>query len=144
MMTRVSAAKAVAADFWQGRLNAARAFRQAASDGVTLAAEGRNMNPEVSQMTLAAIAYCDALTARLAGKINQQDHAAAARLLRDVMGNALPQSQETRLRRLLGHKDAAQYGIRPTSLDQARRFLDDLTVFADWVEDQLPSPTGAA
>lgn len=95
------------------------------------------MNPAISLIVLAAIAYGDALTARRASVVNQQDHAAAPRLLRDVLGSALPSAQENRYRRMLGHKDAAQYGIRHASQEQARKLLDDLTDFALWVEDQL-------
>jgi hypothetical protein len=88
-------------------------------------------------MVLAAIAYGDCLTARKANVINQQDHAAAPRLLRDVLRGSLPDAQERRYRRLLATKDESQYGIRSATLDHAHALFRDLRAFADWVEDQL-------
>jgi hypothetical protein len=136
-VTRISTKKSVGADYWQGRLAAAQAFRKSAEDAMTLAEAGANMNPAISQMVLAAIAYGDALTAKRANVINQQDHAAAPKLLRDVLGSTLPGAQETRYRRILGNKDAAQYGARHAGRAQAQKLLEDLTEFATWVEDQL-------
>ena len=136
-MTRTGARKSVASDFWRGRLDAARAYKESAEHSVTLARSGDNANPAISQIVLAAIAYGDCLTANRASVINHQDHAAAPKLLRDVMGAALPTAQETRYRRILAHKDESQYGARRGSLDQAQRLLKDLDEFAAWVEAQL-------
>ena len=85
-MARISTRKSVDGDYWRGRLEAARAFHKAAEDAITLAEPGSNANPAISQMVLAAIAYGDCLTARRANVINQQSHAAAPKLLRDVLG----------------------------------------------------------
>jgi hypothetical protein len=107
-MARISTRKSVDVDYWRGRLEAARAFHKAAEDAITLAEPGSNANPAISQMVLAAIAYGDCLTARRANVINQQSHAAAPKLLRDVLGATLPTAQENRYRRILGHKDESQ------------------------------------
>lgn len=137
MMTRTSTKKTVAADYWQGRLDAARAFRRAAENAITLAESGADANPAISQIVLAAIAYADCLTAKRAHVVNQQDHMAASKLLRDVIGAALPAAQENRLRRILGNKDASQYGARPATMAQAQRLLEDLKEFANWVDGQI-------
>ena len=137
MMTRTGSRKSVDAQYWHGRLDAARAYEESAENLLTLARAGTNANPAISQIVLAAIAYGDCLTAKRGSVINQQDHAAAPRLLRDVMGAALPATQETRYRRILANKDASQYGARRGSLDQARRLLKDLNEFAAWAEAQL-------
>jgi hypothetical protein len=137
MMTRISSRKSVDADFWRGRLDAARAYKESAENAIALTEPGDNANPAISQIVLAAIAYGDCLTAKRARVINQQDHAAAPKLLRDVVGSALPTAQETRYRRILTHKDASQYGARRGSLVQAQRLLSDLNEFATWVEAQL-------
>ena len=137
MMTRLSSKKTVGPDYWQGRLGAARAFRRAAENAITLAESGADANPAISQIVLAAIAYADCLTAKRANVINQQDHMAASKLLRDVLGAALPAAQESRLRRMLGNKDASQYGARPATMAQAQRLLEDLKEFANWVDGQL-------
>jgi len=49
------------------------------------------------------MAYPDALTATFAKKVNQQDHSALVKTLREALGNRLPKSQETRLSRILGN-----------------------------------------
>lgn len=84
-MTGKSPRKRVDAHYWQGRLRVAKAYLEAAQQAMLLAEPGQNSNPIISQIVLAAIAYGDSLTAKRAQVINQQDHAAAPRLLRDVM-----------------------------------------------------------
>ena len=120
-MTGKSPRKSVDASYWQGRLRAARAYLQAARQAVVLAEPEQNANPIISQIVLAAIAYGDSLTAMRAQVINQQDHAAAPRLLRDVLRNPLPEAQERRYRRILSVKDEAQYGARMAITDEASR-----------------------
>jgi hypothetical protein len=137
MMTRTSSKKTVTPEYWQARLSSARAFRKAAEDAIVLAETGADANPVISQIVLSAIAYVDCLTAKRANVINQQDHSAASKLLRDILGAALPAAQENRLRRIVGNKDASQYGARPASMQQAQRLLEDLIEFANWVDGQL-------
>lgn len=136
-MTRRSPRKKVDADFWQGRLRAGRDFLLAARNATTLAEPGSSGNPAISLMVSAAIAYADTLTAKKAQVVNQQDHAAAPALLRDVLKNTLPVAQETRYRRLLGYKDQVQYGVRAATLGQASKLLADLEDFAAWAEQNL-------
>jgi hypothetical protein len=137
-VTKKGPPKAVDALFRQGRLREARAFREAAELAMQQAAPEQNCRPAASQMVFAAIAYDDCLTAWRAQVVNQQDHAAAPRLLRDVLRDALPAAQEKRYRRILGVKDEVQYGTRSTPPEEAPRLLADLLAFARWVEDLLP------
>lgn len=137
MMSRVRASRKVDSTFWRGRLDAARAYKESAESAVALASPGGNANPIISNIVLAAIAYADSLTAKRALLLNQQDHASAPKLLREVMGSALPAAQESRYRRILGNKDASQYGARPGTVQQAEKLLNDLESFAAWVESQL-------
>lgn len=137
-MTAKSPRKQVDALFWQGRLRQAQAFREAAEQAMQRAAPNQNCGPAASQMILSAIAYGDCLTAWRAQVVNQQDHAAAPHLLRDVMRDALPVAQEKRYRRILGVKDEVQYGTRGTPPAEAQRLLADLQAFARWAEDLLP------
>jgi hypothetical protein len=102
-----------------------------------LAEPSQDGNPIVSHAVTAAIAYADALTARRAGIVNRQDHAAAPKLLRDVLREALPKEQEVRYRRILAEKDTAQYGVRPGRIDHALKLLADLEPFAHWAEEKL-------
>ena len=80
------------------------------------------------------LAFGDSLTAKRAQVVNQHDHAQAPRLLRDVLGNLLPDGQERRYRRILSFKDEAQYGTRQALRDEATRLLADLEEFARWTE----------
>ena len=69
--------------------------------------------------------------------MNRKDHQTAPRLLREVLGNALPDKQEKFFRRILGRKDEVNYGARSTSHDEASRLLAELDEFAAWVEGVL-------
>ena len=91
----------------------------------------------MSQVVHAAIAFADALTARYAGRVNRQDHAAAVKTVRDCLGNRLPAAQETRLRRILGEKAEIQYGMRLKTSVEAAHMLVQLEEFAAWAEAEL-------
>lgn len=138
-MTRKGPRKAVDPDYWKGRVDVAREYLAAARQGAKLAEPGSSGNPIVSHAVLAAIAYADAATAFKARIVNQADHAIAARLLREGLGNALPVAQERALQRLIGAKDAAQYGARQLRMTEAEARLADLSAFAQFVEDLLRS-----
>ncbi|MBC9176180.1 hypothetical protein [Pseudoroseomonas ludipueritiae] len=139
-MTRKGAAKSVDATFGTERLKIARAYLKAARNEVLLAEDGDIGNPAMSQIVNAVIAFTDALTARYAGRANQQDHAAAVKALRDALGNRLPTAQETNLRRILGEKDEVQYGTRARSKADAEALLSRLEEFAFWVETEMARP----
>ncbi|MCK3776688.1 hypothetical protein MZK49_08075 [Ensifer sesbaniae] len=94
-------------------------------------------NPIAATIVNAAIAYTHALTATFANKINQNDHAAVVKTLRDALGNRLPKAQETRLNRILGNKDLAQYGGRFMLLSDAEALLEQLKEYAQWVESEM-------
>ncbi len=134
-MTGKSPRKGVDGLYWQGRMQVAKAYLEAAQQAMLLAEPGQNSNPIVSQIVLAAIAYGDSLTAKRARVVNQQDHAAAPRLLRDVLQNTLPDAQERRYRRILGFKDEVQHGAKAVQVEEAARLLVDLESFAQWAED---------
>jgi hypothetical protein len=136
-VTRTGSGKRADKSFGEGRLQLARAYLKAAQDEAELADEGSIGNPVISQIVHAAIAYADALTAKSAGRVNQQDHGAAVKMLRDALGNRLPRAQETRLRRILAEKDAAQYGARLKTRADAQRLLVQMVEFAAWAESEL-------
>lgn len=135
-MTGQGPRKPVGDDHWSGRLKQAREFRESARSLVTLE-ESRTYNPAITLMVSCAIAYADAITAKRKSVVNTQDHASAPRLLREVLGNNLPDRQEKFYRRLLGRKDEVNYGARSTSLDEAKRLLSELDDFAEWAESAL-------
>jgi hypothetical protein len=136
-MTGKSPRRRVDALYWQGRLRVAQSYLEAAQQAHLLAEVGQDCNPVISQIVLSAIAFGDSLTARRAQVVNQQDHAQAPRLLRDVLGNLLPDGQERRYRRILSFKDEVQYGIRHATRDEAGRLLADLEELARWAQELL-------
>lgn len=138
-MTRKGASRSVDPALASARLEIARAFRQAAQDTADLARDGTPANPIVSQIVTAAVAYADALTAKHAGIVNQKDHGAVVKTLRDVLGQRLPKAQETNIRTILQEKDESQYGFRIMGIAEAQRLLARLDAFAAWVEDAYDS-----
>ncbi|RDL48394.1 hypothetical protein BLJAPNOD_04669 [Ensifer sp. M14] len=136
-MTRSGSSKSVDANHGASRLVIARGFLKSAEDQIAVAGSGTLGNPIVATIVNAAIAYTDALTATFANKVNQQDHAAAVKTLRSAIGNRFPKAQETRLVRLLGIKDQAQYGARILLLNDAELLLSQLKEYAKWVEAEM-------
>ena len=136
-MTRNGPSKPSDARYGVNRLVIARGFLEAAQLQVDSAKVGTMGNPIAATVVNAAIAYTDALTATFANKINQNDHAAVVKTLRDALGNRLPKAQETRLTRILGNKDLAQYGGRFMLLSDAEALLEQLKEYAQWVESEM-------
>jgi hypothetical protein len=129
-LTRKVPAKTANAAFCEGRLLVAPAYLKAARTEAAVAEDGDVGNPIMSQVVHAAIAFTDALTARYAGRVNRQDHAAAVKTLRDCLGHRLPAAQETRLRRILGEKEEIQYGMRLKTSTEAAHMLAQPEEFA--------------
>jgi hypothetical protein len=136
-MTRKGPSKTADKAFGDGRLQMAKAFLKAAQNETELADEGDVGNPIISQIVNAAIAYTDALTAKFAGRVNQQDHSATVKVLRAALGKRFPDEQERRLARILSEKDAAQYSARVKRKSEAVRLLADLEKFAAWAELEM-------
>ena len=118
---------------WSGRLTQAREFHESARSLVTLG-DSKSYNGAVTLMVVAAIGYADAITAKLKGLVNKEDHQGAPRLLREALGNSLPDKHERFFRRLLGRKDEVNYGARSTTHEDAARLLVELDEFAIWAE----------
>ena len=130
----------VPVDEWRGRRGAGRDFLAAAMALLDLADEGSNGNPIMSQAINAAIAFADALTIRFSGTQNAGEHANASRALERALGDRADATQVQRLARILGRKDAAQYGHRQSTLDEARHLVEQCERFAEWAERILAAP----
>ncbi len=139
-MTRKGPTKLVDGNFGEGRLRLARAFLKSARDAAESAVDSDVGNPIVSQIVNAAIGFADALATKFGTGVNRQDHSAAVKNLRDALGKRLPTSQENRLRRILGEKEAAQYGVRIMHKKDAKKLLQHLEEFATWAEAELRRP----
>ena len=136
-MARVRSTKKKDAAYVTSRLLIARGFLKDARNSNLIADPGDIGNPSMSTVINCAIAYSDALTAKLRGEINQDDHQAVVKLLRAALGKALPAKQEASLRALLEQKDEVQYGSRAKTRNDAEKALEHLEEFAAWAEQQL-------
>lgn len=122
---------------WTGRRDAARAHLKTAKNALAIADDGDDGRLIVQGAILSAIAYGDALTIRIAGIKNKDDHQRLVDALRHALGNRAPQSELTRLGRLLRQKDDSAYGHRPMTLDEARGAIEKAEAFAEWSEGEL-------
>ncbi len=136
-MTRTGPSKPVSPSYAHARLKKAEAFHEATRIIVEAGDRLHDDHVATTLAVLAAIAYVDALTAGFGGRVNQKDHMAAVKLLRDVLGNALPDDQERRLDRLLGRKDEAAYGVSIGRLGEAELVLEALNSFGTWARNKL-------
>jgi hypothetical protein len=75
-------------DVGAGRLRKAVSFHALAKPSLNAIELLPGASVVSSNAALAVIAHTDALTAVFGGVINQKDHAGAAKLLLDVLGNA--------------------------------------------------------
>lgn len=130
----------VGRDEWRGRRKNARDFLQAARDLRDLADDDGNGNPIMSEALLAVIGYADALTVRFAGIQNTGDHATIANTLRRALGERLPRTQLTRLRRMISQKNDIQYDHRTATIAEASEFVEQAERFARWAERELARP----
>ncbi len=131
-MTRTGNSKRVETGHALGRLQKAVTFHEVAHIALENMSRVRDPDVVASNAILAAIAYTDALTAAYGERVSQKDHGAAVKLLRDTLGNALPDAQEGRLARLLGRKDEMHHGARIGRHDDATRMVNQLDEFANW------------
>ncbi|HEY7861713.1 MAG TPA: hypothetical protein VIB98_09710 [Gemmatimonadaceae bacterium] len=86
---------------------------------------------------LSAIAFGDAVTIKVAGIRNGQNHQRLPDTVRQALGNRASQQELTRLQRLLKRKDDAAYGHRALTLDEARTAVAQAEAFALWAESEL-------
>ncbi len=135
-MTNQGPRKVIGAAHSSARLLQAREFHESARSLVSLA-QNKSYNGAITLMVAAAIAYGDAVTAKAKGVVNKQDHQSAPKLLREALGNRLPEKQEKFFRKLLGRKDEVNYGARSTTLEEAQQLLQALDEFAIWAEGVL-------
>jgi hypothetical protein len=135
-MVRTGAAKSANKKFAVGRLRKAIAFQAALECIAAFRDDVGDVDVMVTLAILSAIAYTDAMTAAIDGKVNQKDHEAAPQLLRSVLGNALPEAQYKRLVKLLGQKDQVQYGAGIGRGDPAE-IVENLGQFAVFAIETL-------
>lgn len=136
-MTREGPNQRADAAYGMGRLENARAFLAAADLALQRAAPGQNANPILSHMVISAIGFADAVCSLYGGRVNQENHEAAVKTLRAVLGNRLPAAQLKHFQRILGQKQGSQYGTRRGSIDGAILLMEDLGAFAKWAEDMI-------
>ena len=136
-VSRGGGGRKTSAEAWRGRRDNGRAFLAAAKALRDLADEGSNGNPIMSQAINAAIAFADALTIRFSGTKNTGEHSNVSVVLRRALGDRADPTQLQRLQRVVGRKDATQYGHRQGTLDEARQLVEQCERFAEWAERLL-------
>jgi hypothetical protein len=136
-MTRTTPRRQVDPQFWEGRRSAARSYLDAARRALAQTPPGENAVSIAGLVVTATIAYADAITARRARVVNQQDHRGVVSLLTDVLGGELSQGQARFVQRTLAGKDEVHDGIRAVRVDDARRAVEDLEAFAAWADELL-------
>jgi len=122
---------------WVGRRDAGRAHLKAARNACEVADAKDDCRLVVQGAILAAIAYGDALTIKVAGIRNEADHQRLAATIRQALGNAAPAVEMTRLTRLLSRKDDSAYGHRLIPMRDAKDALGKADAFAGWAEEEL-------
>jgi hypothetical protein len=122
---------------WPGRYRDGASFLKAARHLLALAEERESGKPVMSNALRAVISYADALTIKVAGIQNVQDHGMLPRALKQALGERLPTVQLTRLQRLLTQKNDIDYDHRDMDLHEARAFLEQVDRFVLWVEQEL-------
>jgi hypothetical protein len=94
----------------------------------------------MSQGINAAIAFADALTIRYSGTQNAGEHRNITLSLQRALGDRADTIQVGRLERIIGRKDATQYGHRRGTLDEATHLVEQCERFAEWAERLLATP----
>lgn len=122
---------------WTGRRDAGRAHLKAARNACAVADEADDCRLVVQGAILAAIAFGDALTIKVAGIRNEADHQGLPATVRHALGNSAPAAELTRLARLLARKDDSAYGHRFIPMREARDALEKAGAFAAWAESAL-------
>lgn len=122
---------------WKGRRDAGRAHLKTATDALAVADAGDDGRLIIQGAILSAIAYGDAITIKVAGIKNSDDHQRLPATLRHALGDQLPQQQSARLAKLLRVKDDSAYGHRSMNLRDARNALDRAQAFTEWAEAEL-------
>jgi hypothetical protein len=90
------------------------------------------------------VAFTDALCIHLGGrKSTSPDHAAAARLLRSIMGARLPREMETLLLRVVSEKDRLEYQGYVATMREADAIFGKAERFGRWVEEVLTGTTAS-
>jgi len=86
----------------------------------------------------AVVAFTDALCIHLGGrKSTSADHAAAARLLRAIMGARLPREMESLQARVVSEKDRLEYQGYVATMREADAIFEKAERYGRWVEEML-------
>ena len=93
--------------------------------------------PAASAAVHAAIAFGDALTVARLGQANTKDHEQLADLVERAAGRDADNTQISRLRRILGRKNEADYGPRQWRRAEAEELIKDVDRFANWIHSIL-------
>lgn len=86
----------------------------------------------------AVIAYVDAVTIHVGGrKSTSSDHSAVSKLLRETLGNRLPETQAKLIARVVSEKDQFEYQGYVATWAEASGMLQRAERVGAWVEEVL-------
>lgn len=136
-MTRTDRTKRVTADRADGYAEVGRRLLQA---GRVLAQhdDPRHASALAILSVHAVIAFVDAVTIHSGGrKSSSPDHAAATRLLRDVLGTRLPEAQAKLVARIIAEKDRFEYQGYVARWDEACKLHQNAERVGAWAGEYL-------
>jgi hypothetical protein len=137
-MTRLPPTKRVDRDQAKRYLQSGQTFLAAAQALEALAGEDETYGTAIALLAVhAVISHGDALVIAYTGKKSKSgDHTDTVRLLRDALGNRLPDKQEKEMRAVLTAKDAVAYGGKYFPLADAQALLAKAAAFGEWAEQR--------
>lgn len=138
-MTRQRPWKRVPREEATGRLRNARDYMRSAEDVLALTDKDGNGNPAMAHALLAVIGYADAITIKIGGVQNTQDHAQIVAALRHVLGAAADVKELNRLSKLVARKNDIQYDHPSASRTEAAAYMEQCRRFAAWAEITIGS-----
>lgn len=138
-MPRIAVTKRIERTQAAGYLGTGKPFVVAAEALRVPAGEDESCGNAIALLAVhAAIAHVDAPTIAFAERRScSGDHRHAARLLRDVLGNQLPEKQERPLLSMLNAKDTETYQGKYFALSDAVELLAKASTLAVWAEDRF-------
>lgn len=120
-------------DDWKDYLANADGYLDSARDLLVLDKGGNRAKAAASAAVHAAIAFGDALTVARLNQTNTNDHAQLPALVKRAAGSSTDESQITRLRRIVGKKNEADYGPRQWRREDVEELIQNVERFGNWI-----------
>ena len=141
MMARTDSAKRTDPARADGYAEVGRRLLHAAR-AITEQGDDRHASALAILAVHAVIAFADAISIHTGGRRSTSaDHAAVLALLRDVLGNRLPDKMSKDIQRVVAEKDQFEYQGYVADMKEARALLDRAERVGAWSEQWLVTTT---